>query len=152
MVELRAITEDNLIECLELTIRPDQTEFVAPNAEILAEAYVLVATDAAQLRPYAIYESNKMVGFVIYGKWANKSEYHLWAIMVDEEFQGRGYGKTAIELVLSEMKLCPFGPANKVTVAYEPENTASKNLFRAFGFVEAATRSDDGEIIAELDL
>jgi len=150
VVELRDIIEDNIVECMELSISPEQSDFVAPNAETLAEAYILTVNNAALLKPYVVYAEGQMVGFIIYGKWADNNEYHNWAIMIDKQFQGRGYGKSAIELLLSEIRSQPFGAADKITAAYEKQNTASQKLFKAFGFTESLTPTPDDEIVAEL--
>jgi len=75
---------------MELSLKPEQAEFVAPNSETLAEAYVATLNGDAQFRPFAIYSDDAMVGFIIYGKWREDDDYHLWALMIGAEHQGRG--------------------------------------------------------------
>ena len=60
MIELREITQDNYIECLILKARVENEDFVDPVVYSLAEAWVFYK----DTRPFAIYENEKMIGFV----------------------------------------------------------------------------------------
>ncbi len=65
MVTLRKITEDNFIECISLEPMEDQKKFVARNIYSLAEAYIALANGYCIPMPYAIYDDETMVGFLM---------------------------------------------------------------------------------------
>ena len=71
--------------------------------------------------------------------------------MIDRNFQGRGYGWQTVEAVLALVRTCPFGPAEKIWLSYEPENTRARDLHRRCGFAETGELCE-GEIIAACDL
>jgi diamine N-acetyltransferase len=71
--------------------------------------------------------------------------------MVDENFQGKGYGKAAIKLALDFIKTWPCGEEEYCVITYEPENKAAKNLYASFGFAETGEIVDD-EVVAVLKL
>ena len=60
MIELRTITEANFQECINLTASVQNESFVDSVTYSLAEAWVFYA----DTKPFAIYENNKMIGFV----------------------------------------------------------------------------------------
>jgi diamine N-acetyltransferase len=105
MVSLEPITVDNVEECLRLTLMEPQREFIASNAYSLCEAYALTNHELYTPMPFAIYHEDRMVGFVmaIYQPQdANDPEddedvYYLARIMIDQAYQGRGYGKAALQ-------------------------------------------------------
>ncbi|MFV0399522.1 MAG: GNAT family N-acetyltransferase [Oscillospiraceae bacterium] len=90
-VELRKITEDNFRQIMEMKVAEDQSKFVAPNMLSLAQAWLEYDTT----RPFAIYADDEPVGFLMLSWDVPKKECHLWRVMVDARFQGKGYGKPA---------------------------------------------------------
>jgi len=161
MVELKKIkitdadNYDNMAkECIGLKMAPEQKGFCASNADSLQEAYCNAQEGFIDV-PYAIYASDVMVGFIMYGFVKEEDDvygedcYNLWRIMVDENHQGNGYAKQAVEKVLEEIKTKPYGEANYVYTSYKPTNTASKNMFASFSFVETG-QMDGDEAVARL--
>ena len=69
--------------------------------------------------------------------------YNLWRLMIDKNYQNRGYGKQAVELALRFIRTFPCGKADFCWLSYEPENAAAKSLYASFGFIE--TGEKDGE-------
>ena len=155
MIEFRKITNENMEECINLKVAKEQEDFVASNLRTLAQCYVGV-TNGGLGTTYAIYADDVMVGFIVYTYYPESEVfedncYHIWRIMIDEKYQGKGYGKQAIEKVIAEIKTFPHGKSDCIYMSYEPENVASKKLFHSFGFVDTDKRfADDDEIIARL--
>ena len=56
--------------------------------------------------------------------------------MIDKRYQGRGYGRKAMQLALDYMRTFPCGEAENIWLSYEPENEAAKKLYASFGFIE----------------
>lgn len=158
-MELRKITFDNIDELMALEVREDQRGFVAPNVLSLAEAYVAVSGGHAA-QPFGIYESGGPVGFVMFGYGSlddpdepesARDSYCLWRFMIDRRHQGRGLGKRAMEVCLEYLRGRPLGPSDKVWLSYEPENTAARELYHRFGFIENGEMCGE-EIVAVRDL
>jgi len=93
MVELRAVTQDNLEDVLNLDILEQQEAFVSSNAYSLAQAYVYRETAF----PFAIYADNTIVGFIMLGYYEDRKQFTLWKFMIDKRYQDKGYGRQALK-------------------------------------------------------
>ena len=164
MIKLRKIEittmdkySDIAKECISLEIASEQKGFCASNADSLQEAYGNAQQGFVDV-PYVIYDSDVMVGFIMYGFVKEEEDdvygedcYNIWRIMVDKNHQGKGYAKQAVEKVLEEIKTKPYGEANYIYTSYKPTNLASKSLFESFGFAETG-EIDGDESIARLKI
>lgn len=74
MVELREITEDNFEEVINLKVSKNQESFVSSVAYSLAQAWAYKETAF----PFAIYENEVPVGFVMLGYYKAKNYDTLW--------------------------------------------------------------------------
>ena len=113
MISLRQIDSSNYRECIELSVAPDQQRFVASNLQSLADAYVW--REAAE--PYAVYSDDEMVGFALLFPLADGGDddaipepgtergYILVRLMIDDRFQGHGYGRAALDAIVRDREL-----------------------------------------------
>ena len=87
------ITDDNREHALKLHISPTQKGYVETVEECLEEA-----SHGRNWRPVGIYDGPVMVGFAMYGFfwWPYLPLGRLWLdrLLIDEAFQGRGYGRS----------------------------------------------------------
>lgn len=158
MIELRKISilDENMKECIELEVAPEQRNFVAHNATSLGHAYA-ANKHGRNAVPYAIYADGVMVGFVMYGYVRKEDDiygedcYFFWRFMMDQKHQGKGYGRQAMTMILDEIKTMPSGKVDYIYTSYEPENVVAKKLYESFGFVETG-QMDDTEVIARLKI
>ncbi len=90
-VELREVTAETVRAVCLLHVAPDQRGFVAPNAVSFAEA---MFEPKAWFR--AVVADDVPVGFVMLSVDEAAPEYYLWRFMIDQRYQGRGYGRAAI--------------------------------------------------------
>ena len=164
MIELKKISilDDNMKECIELEVLPEQDNFVASNAYSLAQAYETDKGDDGSVAvPYAVYENGKMVGFAMYGYFPPEDDedayskdefiYYFWRLLIDKNHQGRGIGREVVRQVMEEIKSKPHGEASYCYVSYEPTNIASKTTFASYGFEEDG-RVLGGETVARYKL
>lgn len=126
-----------------LQVAQSQTHYVANSAVMLARAY---AYRKQRSRAFIICADETPVGMGLYYDLPEMECYDFSQIFIDERYQGQGYGKEAIKLVLDTMKA--DGKYNKVTLCYIEGNETAKKLYESFGFVE--TDRDEDEIIMEL--
>lgn len=141
MVHLIDITPDNWRTRLE--VAEAQKPYVADKAVMLARAY---AYREQRSRAFIICADETPVGMGLYYDLPDMECYDLSQVFIDERYQGKGYGKEAIEMILNALKA--DGKYNKVVLCYIDGNEAAKKLYESFGFVE--TDNDEGEIGMEL--
>ena len=160
MIKLEKISGKNVWDILKLRVSENQRSFVASNDISIIEAYV-VQNENGHAFPFGIYDDETPVGFCMIGygvddSWTDapavaKDNYNIWRLMIDERFQGKGFGKEAMNRILDFIKTEPCGSAETCWLSYEPENTAAKKLYHSFGFQETGD-FDENEIIATLNL
>lgn len=160
MLRLEKITGKNVWSILKLRVSEDQESFVAPNDISIIEAYTAI-TGNGYAFPFGIYEGETPVGFLMIGFDADdcwedapsiaRGNYNLWRLMIDKNYQKKGYGKEAVRLALEFIKTFPCGKADFCWLSYEPENEIASRLYHSFGFAETGEMDGD-EIIAVLKL
>ena len=94
-VTLHEVSEENLSLIFKLRVSEEQEQFVASNTMSIAQAYF--ARERAWFR--AIYADETPVGFLMLDDDPFKSEYFLWRLMIDAQYQGMGFGRQAMELL-----------------------------------------------------
>ena len=82
--------------------------------------------------PFAIYDDDTIVGFIMMGYYEVKGYYTLWEFMIDSKYQNKGYGRQALKLGLDFVR-DEFGPVDIYT-GVTPGNTAAKKLYESVGF------------------
>lgn len=149
MIVFKEVTEDNFHEVIGLKVGEAQAKFVAPNLKSLAECWLYREDD--DVFPYAVYnEHEEMVGFLLLDLDKEKREYLIWRMMVDEKFQGRGYGRQIVEHVI-EMAKADDG-YDILIADYVVGNEAMKKLLGALGFEETGFEEDVDEVVMTLDV
>ena len=159
-ITLEKITYKNYIDTIwRLKVKRCQKDFVASNNNSLAEAYVAITNGCVAL-PFAICKNNKPIGFLMIGYGMSeddfegedsafiemvKKSYCLWRFMIDKRYQGKEYGKKAMELALDYIRTFPCGKADICWLSYEPENEVAKKLYASFGFVEYPESFKEGD-------
>jgi len=140
MVELREITRDNFNDCINLKVSEEQKNFVASNIYSLAQAWVYHKTAF----PFAIYNDNSLVGFIMLGYYEPESHYNIWRFMIDERYQGKGYGKAALSFGIQY--LVETYETKEIFLSVVPENIVAENLYRSAGF-ERTGRMSGSEVV-----
>jgi diamine N-acetyltransferase len=143
-VELREVTGETVREICRLVVAPGQDRFVAPNAVSIAEAYF---HPTAWFR--AIYADDEPVGFLMLDDDDRKPLYTLWRLMIADGFQGRGYGKRAVELLTDYVRTRPGATA--LMTSWVPGEGGPAEFYRKLGF-EPTGEMDEGEVVGRLAL
>lgn len=152
MPELRPVTIKNWQSLIKLKVREDQTGFVASNLYSIAQAQFGDEYEGHwDLHPFGIYDGNVPVGFLMYGVNFNhpSQQAFIQRLMVDEKFQGKGYGRFAVEKVIEIFRADER--IAEVGISYEPHNEGARMLYASAGFVETG-RMIEGETEAVLKL
>ena len=128
MVYLKEVTKENIDEVLELSVREDQKSFVSTTAESLAQAYAYKETAF----PFAVYNDNTLVGFIMMGYYEAKNYYTLWKFLIDKKYQRMGYGREALMQGISFMR-DKFN-IKEIYTGVAPGNSVAKGLYQSVGF------------------
>lgn len=158
-ITLRKVTHENLRELAGLSVGEAQRGFVASNTWSIMEAYVTV-TEGGVALPFGVYAGDTPVGFLMIGfdcmDWedapvAAHGAYSVWRLMIDARYQGKGYGRRALEEALRYIRTFPCGPAEWCWLSFEPDNLAARRLYQSLGFEENG-EMDGNEVVAVLRL
>ncbi len=132
-IALRSLSPDNARAVVALRVAPEQADFVASNANSIADAYM-----HRELRPLAVYAREDLVGFAMYGQDPDDGNWWIIRMMIDERFQARGYGRgamTALVALMREEHQC-----ESIRLGVDPANVGAIRLYQSLGF------RDTGEV------
>ena len=158
-ITLRKVNHGNLRELASLSVGEAQRGFVASNTWSIMEAYTTLAEGGVAL-PFGIYADETPVGFLMIGfdcmDWEDApavahGAYSIWRLMIDARYQGKGYGRRALEAALAYIRTFPCGPAERCWLSFEPDNLTAKGLYHSMGFEENG-EMDGNEVVAVLRL
>ncbi|WXG43870.1 MAG: GNAT family N-acetyltransferase [Promethearchaeati archaeon SRVP18_Atabeyarchaeia-1] len=141
-VTLRRINGKTVRRICNLGVSEDQRNFVAPNAVSIAQAYF---NKTAWFR--AIYADTTPVGFLMLSEVPKRGFYYLWRFMIDAKYQGKGYGRKALELVIKRIRKMPKAKALYLSVVRA--KGSAEDFYKSFGF-EFTGRMDGVEYVMKL--
>jgi len=145
-IELRPITRANWQACVDIEVRPDQREFVAPNAYSLAQAAY-----EPGLIPLAVYEaeSGEMIGFLMYAELPDDQGRHwIYRVMIAPQHQGKGYGRALMLAALARMR-ATIPTLREITLDFHKDNAPAERLYESLGFRKTGEVEGD-EVFATL--
>jgi diamine N-acetyltransferase len=97
--------------------------------------------------PLAIYADEIPVGFVMYRQLPGTDIAWIQRIMIDARSQHKGYGRVAMEVVISHIRRQDSG--REIRLSYHPDNTVAAHLYERLGF-RPIGELQDGEIVVRL--
>ena len=134
MIRLTEITEENWLEAASLSVKEEQKGFLAPAGGIIARGYVYRNSGG---RVIVIQDDDAIVGLALVREFTDEPlGYDLQQFMIDKKYQGKGYGRQALQLALDYIYTFPVGKAKYIWLSYEPSNETARNLYRSLGFKE----------------
>jgi diamine N-acetyltransferase len=143
-ITFRPVTRANFSAVVELTVAPEQTEFVASNLYSLAEAAI-----EPTWTPLAIYAGDDLVGFALFGRDDETGSWWIMRYMIDAQHQGRGYGTAALPKLI-DLMIERHG-CGEIFLGYEPSNDVAERLYARMGFVPTGEMVGS-EMVARLGL
>lgn len=144
-IEFKDITKDNLIDVFKLKVKPEQKGMVSPNVYSIAESKVY-----ENFFPKALYVENDLVGFLMYGiNPENEDQVWIIRLMIDEKYQGKGFGRDAMLKAIDTLKEIYDPPS--IFLSVESKNDLAKKLYHSLGF-KATGEILFGELVHRLDL
>jgi diamine N-acetyltransferase len=144
-VSLREITPENFRKCVNLKVAEGQQTFVAPNVMSIAQSKIYPTMNIR-----AVYADEEMVGFTMFGLDTDDNRYYLVRLMIDERFQGKGYGKAVLSKIIEAMK--QIEGCREIYLSFVPGNDGAEALYRNAGFVQTGENNEYGEMIMRLTI
>ena len=133
MVKLIEITENNWFDVADLSVREDQRGYVAPAIGILARGYVYRNCNA---KIFVIENDGVIVGVALVREFTDEPlGYDLQQFMIDERYQGKGYGSAALALILNALRR--EAHYDHVEVCVKKKNVEAIRLYEQHGFVDS---------------
>ena len=146
-IELKPVDQFNKSDCIRLKVTIAQSEFIASNESSLEAA----AENSDVARPFMIYSDGIAVGFTMFAFEPDYEDpddrYWLWRFMIDEKYQGQGYGKEALKHIISYFK---ENGAGNIRLSTKESNVNAIHLYQSFGFAPNGD-VNDGETVFELN-
>lgn len=136
----KEVDRNNWESCIELTVSNEQKNFVAANWYS-----ILQAKFEADLYPLCIYDGDTMVGFLMYGLDPDTNRMEMCRLMIGEMYQGKGYGKRAIMMLLGIIK-DKYGNIPFYT-SIEPDNEVAQKVYESLGFRKTGEIMWDEEVM-----
>ena len=136
-IRIEPITEQNQKDVLELEAACGQEGFVESVEECLEEA-----GQWRQWRPVGLYDGDQAVGFAMYGYLVGR----LWfdRLLIDQRFQGRGYGREAVAMLLERIHR-EYPGKKQIYLSVVEGNDQAAKLYGDFGFAFNGERDTKGE-------
>ena len=145
-VQLKVVTRENWEEALKLQVKGNQLKFVPSVAVSLAKVYIKPDGDNVEYIPFAIYDGDLMVGFVMHAVVIETSDmYWINGFIIDQSQQGNGYGKAALQesiyLIKNTFKAC-----KEIRLTVHKDNICAKKLYENYGFQPLGHDYDGEEV------
>lgn len=137
---ISALTVCDVCELSE-TLSDEQRNMVADNGTSIAEAHF---SENAWFR--AIYAEETLVGFIMLHEGSDWDDgidcpgVYLWRFMIARPFQGKGFGKKAIGLIVRDLRARGLG---ELFTSYGQGAGSPEGFYRGLGFEPTGEHYDD---------
>ncbi len=137
-VSLRPITSANwrAVYQLTMTLTQQQQGFVSSNAYSMLEALF----DPENCASRAIYANvgndadEVLVGFLMAAYDPEKQHYWVARLMIAGAYQGKGYGRAALQMLIDEYQA--RSDCTELYIGFAAENTRARSLYTSLGFLD----------------
>lgn len=142
-ITFKPVTQENRAEVLKLKVGEGQAHFIESVQQCLDEA-----DRRKSWRPVGIYHEEELVGFAMYGffwEYFPAGRVCLDRLLIDERYQGRGYGKAALQMLLE--RLTGEYRRKKIYLSVIEGNDVAAGMYQKAGFQFTGRRDLHGERI-----
>ncbi|MDH4421633.1 MULTISPECIES: GNAT family N-acetyltransferase [Bacillus] len=148
-IHLKVVTRENWRDALNLQVKKEQRNFVPSVAVSLAKVYIKPDGDNVEYVPFAIYDGDHMVGFIMHA-FARETTDMYWinGFIIDQKQQGNGYGKAALQESIYLIKNTSMA-CKEIRLTVHKDNISAKKLYERYGF-QSLGHDYDGEEVYRL--
>lgn len=147
-INFQKITKNNIDIVLSLHVKPTQKNFIETTSQCLNEANNLDIW-----RPIAICDESNIIGFAMYGLFPDEgANGRVWLdrFLIDEKYQGKGYGKMVLPLLISHIQ--NEYNCTKIYLSIYENNSVALNIYINIGFKFNGEFDINGEKVMVLNL
>lgn len=135
-ITLKPIDKSNWEEATRLSVKEEQSTFLASNLYSIAQVQFL-----DNFYANGIYLDNKLIGFTMFGIDADDNNFWIYRLMIDKEYQGKGLGIQAIFLIIEKIRSINNKNIPLIMIGYNPNNLSAKLAYKKAGFIETELSS-----------
>lgn len=142
--DILPVTQENWRQVIQLSVTPEQEPFIESNAISLLESRY---DSQFNWKPFALVVENQIIGFAMVGAY-HQEDHYIWLdrLMIDQQFQGQGYGNHFLHELLIWIK--KKQQIDKVILSTHPKNQAALVFYERKGFVNTKQFDpENGEVI-----
>ena len=96
----------------------------------------------------AICNDGKPVGFMMTSEVPEQGVYFLWKMMIDQRYQGRGYGAEAMSLLIE--RIIENGNPKLLLLSHLKDNSSAAGFYASLGFSYTGNGLGDGDLEVSL--
>ena len=139
MLRLTDVTEENWLDVASLSVKDSQKGYLAPAIGILARGYVYRRCNG---RVFVVENDGIIVGLALVREFTEEPQgYDLQQFMIDQHYQGKGYGSAALGLILDELR--KENHFDHVEVCVKKEDVDAIHLYEKHGFTDSGYIDED---------
>ncbi|MGL4741812.1 MAG: GNAT family N-acetyltransferase [Sarcina sp.] len=141
MIKLVKVDKENFHDVINLKVSENQINFIESNEDSIAESKCYKFWN-----PKCIYEDDILIGFCMYGQ-IEFEDNRVWLdrFMIDEKYQGNGFGKKAFKHILDEIK--KEYNCGQIYLSIFEENERSLKLYKENSFKFNGEVDYGGELV-----
>lgn len=133
-IHLESVTRDNWESVIRLSVKKEQKSLVPSVSVSLAKIYIKPDGDHVEYIPFAIYDNEELVGFIMFAYEENTTDmYWINGFLIDGKFQGNGFGRAALHEIVKWIHT-RFSECSEIRLTVHQDNLRAKNLYKNFGF------------------
>lgn len=144
-IEIVPITAKNISEVLSLNTANGQEDFIETTSQYLSEA-----KEDSRLRPVAIYNRGKIIGFAMYGHFEQEHRVWLDRFLIDGRYQNQGFGTKALHTIIRH--LSKEYKCDQIYLSVYKDNKPALHMSKKYGFAPNGERDINGEDVMVLNL
>ena len=139
-LSIQPVTEALRSRAENLQVGPGQEHFIETVSECLEEADRI-----SDWEPVVIFDGEAMIGFAMYGFMRCETRARVWfdRFLIDRHYQGRGYGRAAVQAMLERIQT-EF-PGQAIYLSAYDDNQVAIRLYQSFDFRFNGEKDINGE-------
>lgn len=132
-LRLVEITEDNFFQVIHMKSDIEQEKkYQLFEKWVGSNGFFIALASVKGWISRAIYDGDTLIGYSTYGFDHVHSRYEMVSLMLGHQYQGKGYGKKVLKLVIDEM-VDRFN-CKEIYLTVIPENENAIRVYKALGF------------------
>ena len=135
VLKLSPVDPTNWRKVIRVRVHENQMDYVAEPAY-----YLLLCHYGELWQPLAISLDEQVIGFIMWAIDPQDGSCWLGGFQIDAEWQGKGYGREAVQSTMNKVAL--EQNTRYFALSVQPENPA-KRFYESMGFIETEDWEED---------